>query len=81
MLNEETGMQQRGATSGLTFRETVIADRSALMTLKCSVEIRDVVESMNFVRNEQSWRKRPRQQCGIKEAYGGGMTLLSMLNS
>ena len=24
MLNEETGMQQRGATSGLTFRETVI---------------------------------------------------------
>ena len=81
MLNEETGMQQRGATSGLTFRETVIADRSALMTLKCSVEIRDVVESMNSVRNEQSSRKRPRQQWGIKEAYGGGRTLLSMLNS
>ena len=58
MLNEETGMQQKGATSGLTFRETVIADRSALMTLKCSLEIRDAVDSMNSVRNGQSWRKK-----------------------
>ena len=58
MLNEETGMQQKGATSGLTFRETVIADRSALMTLKCSLGIRDAVDSMNSVRNGQSWRKK-----------------------
>ena len=58
MLNEETGMQRKGATPGLTFRETVIADRSALMTLKCSLEIRDAVDSMNSVRNGQSWRKK-----------------------
>ena len=57
MLNEETGMQQKGATSGLISGKTVIADRNALITLNYSLEIRDSVDSMHSVRNGQSGRK------------------------
>ena len=57
MLNEETGMQQRGETLGITFKDTIIADRNALMTLKYSLEIRDSIDSMNSMRNGKSWRK------------------------